>query len=259
MSQWIDCNLIDWPTTWDCLHFSNNAKGHTSFEQNTSFTLAVRLLLDELPLMAKLQTHKPFLYDKDWNCALCGLDKQTWSHLWSCPTLKLKLAALRDVTLATTIKLLSESDQTPESDLSNHLKASLSSLLCWSLPQPSSQHLDFSFLLRGFIPSELSNLIRSIVGTSSLTHKIIGESISAAQQVFKDDIWQHHLTVMHEFERIKGITQKDKYSSSSGSILLSRSSSHISSTSNRWLSWITKYMNTGLLWQGFLTRINSLA
>src|SRR5215204_5133357 len=155
-------NLLNWNATWACLRFSNESKLFTSFEQNAVFTLATRLLLDELPVMAKLQLQKPNVYLQDWNCALCGLDKQTWSHLWICPVLKQKFAALRDVTLATIIQLLSDSAESPASGLSARLTGSLSRLSCWTLPDSSSSHLDFSYLLRGFIPSVLSDLIKSV-------------------------------------------------------------------------------------------------
>src|SRR5215204_352444 len=155
-------NLLNWNATWACLRFSNESKLFTSFEQNAVFTLATRLLLDELPVMAKLQLQKPNVYLQDWNCALCGLDKQTWSHLWVCPVLKQKFAALRDVTLATVIRLLVNSANSPAPGFSARITGSLSRLSCWTLPDSSSSHLDFSYLLRGFIPSVLSDLIKSV-------------------------------------------------------------------------------------------------
>src|SRR5215204_4721345 len=233
-------NLLNWEATWSCLHFSNESKLFTSFEQNASFTLATRLLLDELPLMAKLQLQKPNVYLQDWNCALCGLDKQTWAHLWVCPALTLKFEALRDVTLTTIIRLLAESVDPPASGLSTRSRDSLTGLSCWTLPNSSASRLDFNHLLRGFIPSSLFNLIKSVVGTSDRTNNIIGETISAAQQVFKLDIWQHHLSIMHEFEKVKGISTKIKHSPASTRdnthVSFSRSPPYPLSTLNRWRS-----------------------
>ena len=212
--------------------------------------LATRLLLDELPVMAKLQLQKPNIYLQDWNCALCGLDKQTWSHLWHCPVLTIKFAALRDVTLATVIQLLSDSADSPAQGFSACISGSLSRLSCWTLLNSFSSHLDFSYLLRGFIPSALSDLIKSVVGTNDKTNNIIGEAISAAQQVFQLDIWQHHLSIMHEFEKVKGISTKLKHSLSlvrdNTQVSSSRSSLRPISTPNHWHSWITQHMNTGL-------------
>src|SRR5688572_4517471 len=109
-----DQNSIDWSATWFCLYsVPNHRTSSTSFGQNNALTLATRLILDKLSLLTKLQTNQLSLYKEEWNCPLCGNEKQTWDHLWLCPILTNKFAALLDFTHDTLIQRLLANDHTP--------------------------------------------------------------------------------------------------------------------------------------------------
>ena len=87
---------IDWPATWNRFkNCSSLPKAHTSFKKSIHVAFASKLMLDELPLLSKLQTtRRPDLYDDNWNCFLCNENKETWDHLWQCPTLQPRLISL---------------------------------------------------------------------------------------------------------------------------------------------------------------------
>src|SRR2546421_11844288 len=90
---------INWDCTWFCL--SNDVETpscHTSFAHNSTFSWVSKLLLDELPLLSKLQLRRPDLYLAEWNCVSCGLAPETCSHFCSCPTILPKLVGLKEAT-----------------------------------------------------------------------------------------------------------------------------------------------------------------
>src|SRR2546423_7638906 len=111
---------IDWQASWSSLHYDSTlCKSHTSFKQNTALTFAIKLLLDELPLMAVLQIRKPDIYKNDWKCAICNQEKQTWTHLWSCAPLIDKIKKLCDDTKSFFLQELSSHDRAPQNGLSH--------------------------------------------------------------------------------------------------------------------------------------------
>ena len=245
---------IDWQTSWSCLHFDPHVRSNsTSFDQNAAFIFATKLLLNELPLMAYLQLRKPDLYKEEWNCIFCDQDKQTWQHLWSCSHLKNLLIKLRNDTISTFTRNLTAHDRAPSSGLSDHFTRTFSKLACWCLPQDSPTGFNFSHLVRGFVPTHLVSAIQSVVGSSPNVNKLVGNVLSFVQSEFQNNIWQLHIRRMLDFEKTKGITNKDKRLpfSSSSSVPASRIRHQAASPTTRWHTWISEYMNTGLPWQGF--------
>ena len=119
---------------------------------------------------------------------------------------------------------------------------------------------NFSYLVREFISTHLTTSIQSIVSTTPNVNTLVSKALLFAQSEFQANIWQHHIMRMLDFEKSKGITEKEKRSpfSSLGSVSISRVR-QTASPITRWHHWITEYMNTGLPWQDFLRRINNLA
>jgi len=87
---------IDWLATWNRFkNCSTQPKSHTSFKKSIHTTFSSKLMLDELPLLYKLQTtRRPDLYRNNWNCFLCDENKETWEHVWQCSALKPRLLSL---------------------------------------------------------------------------------------------------------------------------------------------------------------------
>ena len=180
--------------------------------------------------------------------------------MWSCAPLIDKFRKLRDDTISFFLQELSSHDRAPQNGPSNRFTRIFSELACWSLPHDTSTGFNFSHLVRGFVPTHLVASIQSIVGTTPNVNALVGKALSFAQSEFQANIWQHHIMRMLDFEKSKGITEKEKRSPffSSGSVSISRVQQTASPIA-RWHHWITEYMNTGLPWQGFLRRINNLA
>ena len=82
--------LIDWTLTWALFRFSNTvSRSHTSFEHSNLISFRTKIMLDELPLLPRLQERKPHIYTTagNWSCILCHAAPETWEHLCSCPAL----------------------------------------------------------------------------------------------------------------------------------------------------------------------------
>ena len=117
-----EAELLDWECTWFCLHYDlSTSKSDTSFKANNAFILSTKLFLDELPLLAELQRRKPDIYNPSWNCIACDMEKETWSHLWTCPHTAPKLMVLRDTVRSMTLQTLAEHEKAPTRGLSKIL------------------------------------------------------------------------------------------------------------------------------------------
>ena len=170
-------------------------------------------MLDELPLLHKLQTaRRPDLYKDDWNCFLCDEDKETWIHIWQCLALKPRLLSLLSSTkdaLETWVKENSKFrfSQFPDSQ---------NGLTVWSYPDPLSYEFTFDLLIRGFIPTDLTQEL-----SKYLYKKDVSEAINLivfkAIDIFHEDVWAYRCQLFTDKERSLGIDQSAKTSRSSPS------------------------------------------
>jgi hypothetical protein len=166
---------------------------------------------------------------------------------------------LRDTIRSMTLQTLAEHEKAPTCGLSQRFSAKFNDLSCWLLPQDTnSSCINFDLLLRGFVPKELSTLIKSVVGTQELTQTFLASITTITHDIFKEHIWKPRCDAMIIFERNNNITTKQKRSSTStpSSNSLPRTPS---SPLNRWQTWTSRAMDTGFSWQDFHTCINSLA
>jgi len=138
------------------------------------------------------------------------------------------------------------------------------SLPCWSLPshQEQLQDLNFDSLVRGFIPSALTDLLSTVANKKDVA--VINNSIfSTAQTIFRDDVWDYRCSEFITWEQQKNISNSMKKSTSSGYDRNVRNRVNLSArsrtfSSNRWKSWISQAIDTGRPWSGFHIHINSL-
>src|SRR5436305_9068422 len=144
--------------------------------------------MDELPLQDKLVQRRPDLYKSHWKCTLCNTEQESWSHLWRCSNLQNRIVAILIVTKEAYLSLL----RTYVLRLSTTFVNTFTSLPCWSLPSPSgqSQDLNFDSLVRGFIPSALTDLL-STVATKKEVAVTTNSIFSTAQAIFPDDVWNY--------------------------------------------------------------------
>src|SRR5581483_11800882 len=200
---------IDWPATWNRFkNCSNLPKSHTSFKKSIHITFASKLMLDDLPLLSKLQTtRRPDLYMDNWNCFLCNDGKETWDHLWQCTVLKPRL-----------LSLLASTKQAFETWIIdnckfqiNHIPESWNNLSVWQYPNLLSASISFDLLIRGFIPSELTRELAKYLYKKDISDAI-NLLVSKAIDIFHEDIWAHRCRLFAEKELALGIDQSSKTS-----------------------------------------------
>jgi len=94
-----DQSAIDWIATWALFgsHF-NERKITTSFKHSSAISFRTKLLMEELPLLDKLVKRNPEVYKEEWKCMLCDQEQESWSHIWRCPHLLIRLIALQQAT-----------------------------------------------------------------------------------------------------------------------------------------------------------------
>jgi hypothetical protein len=256
---------IDWQATWSTFnHHTGAPKNSTSFAHSSRISFSTKLMLDELPLLAHLQTRRrPDLYQADWNCILCHTDKETWSHLWSCPSLiPLFKTLLHDTKLSFEQRIIPKA--TRHSSL--HFQASWHDLDCWKYPTPDTKGLlTFDYLLRGFIPRDLTQEISKFCN-SKVSYKILGDSLNSSINQFREQIWLPRCKDFARFEAHMNIEQAAKTSAPKPALrklttTINRTTEHTHShPTNSWKSWIVKSLDANSLrnWMDFHIHINNL-
>ena len=66
--------------------------------------------------------------------------------------------------------------------------------------------LHFDLLIRGFVPSSLFQVVKSVVGTMDYTNNTIATMLYASQNILKCEIWKERNTAMVAFEKEHNIT-----------------------------------------------------
>src|SRR5277367_6485228 len=184
---------IHWDYTFSVSRFSVTLpKGTTSFSESDHFIFHFKLMFDGLPLLSRLQQRRPDMYASDTLCFMCGLEPESWSHLWRCTFTRPDL----HMTLIN-FKLFLESfiRTSPRSHLFATHMARWDALDCWLVPSGFSPSiavspiiLDFSFLLRGFIPLSLVEFL-SIFFSKRDVLELLSVAVCWAQSAFRSHTW----------------------------------------------------------------------
>ena len=202
-----DTKSIDWLATWNRFkNCSPQPKSHTSFKKSAHVAFSTKLMLDELPLLHKLQTtRRPDLYDHSWNCFLCNEHKENWDHLWQCPVLKPRLSSLCSCT-----KLAFEDWIKENAKLQSiHSSAQWNNLSVWTYPDPSFYGITFDSLIKGLIPSDLTDELSKYLSKKDIS-EAINLVVSKAIDIFHEDIWAYRCQLFAEKEHTLGIDQSSK-------------------------------------------------
>jgi hypothetical protein len=221
------------------------SNSETSFSHSANIRFATKLMMGELPVMENLKKRRPDIYLTGWNCVLCQQDPETYEHLWECSTTGPALSILADCIKDDFTERLSSLSSTVL-DTSR-----IRNLDCWSTSFSSS--FPFSYLVRGFIPTQLTSTLPSIVKKDDAMTALF-DSICLARLSFREDIWHHRNKLMIDFETSHNITSAMKHSKAS---LISQMTTSHSTTryspfsSSQWRTWISQGLASGSPWFGF--------
>ncbi|PKC53810.1 hypothetical protein RhiirA1_478525 [Rhizophagus irregularis] len=77
--------LIDWKMSLklNCIN-----QYDTLFEDHYLQSFRIKICCNELPTCANLKKRKTELYDDRWKCNFCGIEEETYDHLWQCYKIK---------------------------------------------------------------------------------------------------------------------------------------------------------------------------
>ena len=210
---------IDWKLSHFYFNF-NGDKLSTNFESSGLKLFKIKCLTGTLPTLTVLKIRYPFLYNNyEWSCPnnvktveygnintykRCKKDED-FTHLWTCSHVQPKVTKIiEDFKLRI---LHNMRTLYPEINIMI-LKSKINRLNC--LMTPTTEKIDFVYLSRGLIPTELVSTLCN-AGCSFLNAKIIiSENLNKLLKQFHQEIWIPRCKLLNERERAIGITQEHK-------------------------------------------------
>ena len=253
-----DDKRIDWPATWAFFNYKHNmSKSQTSFSQSSMTTFAVKLLLEELPVMENLKRRRPDLYPANQTCPLCHNNvPEDLKHLWFCPYFATESTLLISKTkehFFTQLSALNTKNRPINFD-------SIGTLSCWNRDRSAATRLDFVLLFRGFIPLDLTNSLPKCIKKQDALNALFS-TLTSTRATFRLHIWLPRCEQVTKFEEARNISRSDKfsrYNSSTTSRSATSKTHSLSHLSGNWKSWIERSIRSGSDdWLGFLEGINS--
>ncbi|GES83285.1 hypothetical protein GLOIN_2v1777499 [Rhizophagus clarus] len=194
---------VDWTSTFQCLN-CDIQHNKTSMSSSKIKAQKVHLLIEEIPTIKQMKKSFLEIYD-DWKCPSCGLEDETFNHVWSCDEYKNTLLRIRNRTIDLLVYWILECD----SHLQNvPVASSLHSLHIWDIGYNINE-FTFIDLIKGIIPSMLYHTINSWI-TKDNSIKIL---IQMRQYIFEQtftEVWLPQCSYLKEFERSLGLTKKKK-------------------------------------------------
>ncbi|GBC01910.1 hypothetical protein RclHR1_43800001 [Rhizophagus clarus] len=73
---------VNWTSTFECLN-CDIANNETSISSSKVKAHKVHLLIEEIPIIEQMKKSFLDLYDR-WKCPSCGLEDETFDHVWTC-------------------------------------------------------------------------------------------------------------------------------------------------------------------------------
>ena len=130
-------------------------------------------------------------------------------------------------------------------------------LTVWSYPDPLSYKFIFDLLIRGFIPTDLTQELSKYLYKKDVS-EAINLIVSKAIDIFHEDIWAYRCQLFTDKERSLGIDQSAKTSRSSPSVRQAPFSSvrRPSASPSRWMTWISQSLLQRKPWTDFCIYIN---
>ena len=170
----------------------------------------IKNLLENLPVMAKLQALRPHVYDASWSrCIKCKQQQESFQHIWICPS---TLDILHYIIQSAKQQLLDWVLQLKRSEVQD-LSPILTSTV-WSVPLNghNSHHFSFLDLIKGVVPQQFKNLLLSVVISPLAANRILSVIMDFIYHATRKFIWLPRCSLVKNEKRRQGITRKQKHS-----------------------------------------------
>ncbi|CAB4438295.1 unnamed protein product [Rhizophagus irregularis] len=208
---------VDWTSTFSCLNcdISNN---ETSVSSSKTKAQKVHLLIEEIPTIEQMKKSLLDLYD-GWMCPICGMQEETFNHVWTCSGHYDIINNIRDKTINHLLTWILEYNDNIQ-DFNNLLALDI-----WDISYDPNV-FTFIELIKGIIPMSLSELLSSWTTKKNVVEVLIQMRQFIFNEIF-ENVWIPRCSHLKEFERSLGLTKKKKLEFKSVRSLPNNNSSNI--------------------------------
>jgi len=177
-------------------NFSEKDRASTSFTQHCIRTFKYKIFSNELPTLTRLRQRRPDIYHID-ECLFCQRHSETQDHLWYCSSQQDQWRAI----------LNRAADQ---------LMSIIQQMVRRNLPTLEALqyliHESRTFFTKGIVSTHFYWFIYSITQTTTLTKNIIAQVYNFIYAQIFTHIWKPRCAKVVEYEKMLGITNRDKRS-----------------------------------------------
>ena len=194
--------LIDWKMSLklNCIN-----QYDTLFEDHYLQSFRIKICCDELPTCANLKKRKPKLYDDRQKCNFCGIDEETYDHLWQCYKIKDIVQEIISIFKKFLVNIIIEFSK--DEINKDQLVDKVEELAMWDF----NCHYNFTFLLKNQISYKMMNLFKFYkIIDPKMIHELIKQIIRKIILDFKILIWEYRNEIQLEKEKRYNISNKDK-------------------------------------------------
>ncbi|PKY60404.1 hypothetical protein RhiirA4_484066 [Rhizophagus irregularis] len=191
---------VDWTSTFQCLN-GDIVNNETSISSSKTKAQKVHLLIEEIPTIEQMKKSLFDLYD-GWKCPMCGMDDETFDHVWSCDEHRENIKIIRDKTINQILTWMLEYNDNVQ-DFN-----AIIALNIWDISHDPNS-FTFIDLIKGIIPMSLFNLLNTWTTKSNTLEVLMQMRQFIFNEIF-ENVWIPRCSYLKEFERSLGITKKKK-------------------------------------------------
>src|ERR1044071_5200345 len=213
--RYVDLN-VDWTSSLNYFN-QDELSCETSLKASHVKSCKIKNLLENLPVMSKLQALRPQIYDASWSrCIKCNLQQESFQHIWLCPATETVLNNIMQSAKQQLYDWVLQTKKPEIQDLSPLLTSSIRSI---PLNGHNSHHFSFLDLIKGIVPQQFKTLLLSVVSPPLAADRILSVVLDFIFHATKKFIWIPRCELIKAKERSMGIKRKQKRSTITGTYL----------------------------------------
>jgi ribonuclease HI len=196
---------VDWYTTFFILQ-DDIVTSQTSFLASHRKASKIKFLTEELATVEHIKKRRPDLYS-NWYCPSCNNGSlETFSHIWACPSHTVELQNIYFNNHKLLVSLVNDHLKSRNNPL---FSRSLDGLSFWSLID-NSNSLTFIDLIKGIVPTSLTQIVNSHVNNIDKTRLILSIFFNNIYLDIMFHIWKPRCDDMLRKEQHLGLSKKLK-------------------------------------------------
>jgi len=194
-------HLYDWEFLWKS---QQKNKFFTSFQDSRSKSFWIKIAQDELPTLENLAIRKPNIYKDHQNCPLCGNEKESRLHLFTCPATQEELSTTWEKTKKKILKKFKD-------NLTGKKATQITSFIDHLHNRATICPHEYIKTSIGIIRKEdAQELEKTFKFSRNKCKTIIHEIFNTFREKFRKIVWKKRCKVIIQMETTLGITKKTK-------------------------------------------------